>query len=97
MPRERRISSRSVAQNEPLPGLSMIGSPGSGASSSMMFQPGSPRTRILPQGPGSPMPAPMRRERQRLFVGQVREVGAMAFASVDDVIALGAHRSEQAP
>ena len=27
MPRVRRISSRSVAQNEPLPGLSMIGSP----------------------------------------------------------------------
>src|SRR6201981_3773699 len=40
MPRCRRISSRSVAQNEPLPGLSMTGSPGSGANSGMISQPG---------------------------------------------------------
>src|SRR5260221_300751 len=57
MPRWRRISSRSVAQNEPLPGLSMIGSPASGLSSGMMPQPASPRTRMRPRGPGAPMPA----------------------------------------
>ncbi len=44
MPLVRRISSRSVAQNEPLPGLSLTTSPGSGASSGMISQPGSPRT-----------------------------------------------------
>jgi hypothetical protein len=33
-------------------------------------QPGSPRTRIFPHGPGSPMPAPMRRLRHRLLAGR---------------------------
>src|SRR5205085_8448696 len=42
MPRSRSISSRSVAQNEPLPGLSMTGSPGNGAKSGMISQPASP-------------------------------------------------------
>ena len=50
MLRSRSISSRSVAQNEPLPGLSMMGSPGSGARSGTMSQPGSPRTRTRPRG-----------------------------------------------
>ena len=69
------INSRSVAQNEPLPGLSMIGSPGRGASSGMISQPGSPRTRMRPHGPGSPIPAPMRRDRQRLFAGRSARSG----------------------
>ena len=78
MPRVRRISSRSVAQNEPLPGLSITGSPAIGASSSMICQPGSPRTRMRPQGPGSPMPtpfAPICRERQRLLAGRSARSG----------------------
>mmetsp|Transcript_14419 Transcript_14419/g.34750 ORF Transcript_14419/g.34750 Transcript_14419/m.34750 type:complete len:227 (+) Transcript_14419:179-859(+) len=62
--------SRSVAQKHPLPGLSMMSSPGSGASSGISSQPGSPRTRILPQGPSSPMPAPIWRLRQRLLAGR---------------------------
>jgi hypothetical protein len=31
------------------------------------------------------MPAPMRRERQRLLAGRSRQVGPVAFAGVDDV------------
>jgi len=78
--RVRNISSRSVAQNEPLPGLSMIGSPGFGASSGMISQPGSPRTRIRPHGPGvadsgiDPLRAPA------LIGRQVGEIGTVAFA-----------------
>ena len=41
----------------------------------MISQPGSPRTRIRPHGPGSPMPAPMRRERHRLFAGRSARSG----------------------
>ncbi|CAF4059864.1 unnamed protein product, partial [Rotaria sp. Silwood1] len=48
----------------------MMGSSGSGVSSGIMFHPGSPRTRMRPQGPGSPMPAPIRALRQRLFAGK---------------------------
>ena len=59
----------------PLPGLSMTGSPARGARSAMISQPGSPRTRMRPQGPGSPIPAPMRRERQRLFAGKSARSG----------------------
>src|SRR5918993_5745170 len=75
IPRVRRISSRSVAQKDPLPGLSMMTSCGRGASSGMISQPGSPRTRILPHGPASPMPAPIRAERQRLFSGRSERSG----------------------
>jgi transposase len=42
----------------PLPGLSTIGSPVTGASSAMMSWPGSPRTRMRPIGPGAPMRCP---------------------------------------
>src|ERR1700746_460527 len=41
----------------------------------MMSQPGSPRTRMRPQGPGSPMPAPIWRERQRLLAGRSARSG----------------------
>src|SRR5579863_3195275 len=75
MPRRRSISSRSVAQNEPLPGLSMIGSPATGARSGMISQPNSPRTRMRPHGPGSPIPAPIWRERQRLLAGKSARSG----------------------
>src|ERR1700722_16850067 len=68
-PGVRRLSSRSVAQNEPLPGLSMIASPGFGASSGMISQPGSPRPRMRPHGPGSPMPGPIWPARPRLLAG----------------------------
>src|SRR5262245_52947481 len=94
MPRSRSISSRSVAQNEPFPGLSMIGSPAAGARSGMMFQPASPRTRMRPHGPGSPMPAPMRRERQRLFSGRSARSGRWP-SRVEDVKALLPHGGEQ--
>ena len=40
-----------------------------------MSQPGSPRTRMRPHGPGSPMPAPIRRERQRLLAGRSARSG----------------------
>ena len=46
---------RSVAKNAPLPGLSMTGSPASGASAGTMSWPGSPRIRMRPIGPGAPM------------------------------------------
>ena len=95
MPRVRRMSSRSVAQNEPLPGLSMIGSPGAGFRSSMISQPGSPRTRILPQGPASPMPAPMRCERQRLFGGRSARSGRWPSRVWMTVVAFGARGGEE--
>ena len=38
-----------------LPGLSMMVSPSRGVSSGISCHPGSPRTRILPIGPGSPV------------------------------------------
>src|SRR5262245_30193133 len=75
IPRVREIRSRSVAQNEPLPGLSMITSPGGGGGSGMRSQPGSPRTRTWPQGPGSPMPAPIRRAGHRWFAGRSDKSG----------------------
>ncbi len=56
-----------------------------GANSGMISQPGSPRTRIRPQGPWSPIPAPIRRERQRLFSGRSDRVRPMALTGVDDV------------
>ena len=93
----RRISSRSVAQNEPLPGLSMIGLAGAAASSSgMISQPGSPRTRMRPQGPGSPMPAPMRRERQRLLAGRSDRSGRWPSRVWMIVVALCAQGRERA-
>ena len=96
MPRWRSISSRSVAQNEPLPGLSMIGSPGSGASSGMISQPGSPRTRMRPHGPGIADAGADLPRAPALVGGQVGEVGPVALAGVDDVEALRAHRREHA-
>ena len=59
---------------DPLPGLSITGSHGSGESSGMISHPGSPRTRIRPQGPGSPMPAPIW-QRQRLLSGRSERSG----------------------
>jgi hypothetical protein len=53
-----------------------------GVSSGIISQPGSPRTRMRPQGSGSPIPAPIRRDRQRLFAGKVRP---LPFASVENV------------
>ena len=97
MPLVCSSSSRSVAQNEPLPGLSMIGSPGAGASSGMISQPGSPRTRMLPHGPGIADAGADLARAPALVGGQVGEIGAVALARVDDVIALGAHGGEQAP
>ena len=44
-----------VAQNMPLPGLSMTISPGAGASAGMIDVPGSSRIRSRPIAPGSPM------------------------------------------
>src|SRR5690606_37193369 len=70
MPRVRSTSSRSVAQNEPLPGLSMMTSPSSGCSLGMISQPGSLRTGLGAQGAGSPIPDPMRCERQSLLAGR---------------------------
>ena len=96
MPRVRSISSRSVAQNEPLPGLSMIGSPGSGFSSAMISQPrlaaheDAPARALVADAGADPLRAPA------LVGRQVGEVGPMALAGVDDVIALGAGRLEHA-
>ena len=72
----------------------MIGSPGSGASSGMISQPGSPRTRIRPHGPGSPIAAPMRSRSPALVGRQIGKIGAMAFAGVNDRVTLGPHRGE---
>ena len=78
-----------------LPGLSMIGSPARGESSGMISQPASPRTkdpaartRIADAGADAlRAPALVRR--------QVGEIGPMALASMEDVVAFGAHRREQ--
>ncbi len=70
-------------------------SPGRGASSGMISQPGSPRTRMPP-------PAPGRRCRRRsagpptLVGGQVREIRPMALPRVNDGVALRPHRRHQA-
>src|SRR5882672_8045615 len=72
----------------------MTTSPPRGASSGMISQPGSPRTRIRPQGPGSPMPAPMRRERQRLFAGRSARSGRCPSRVCKDMEALAAHYNE---
>src|SRR6266540_1076952 len=55
MPRLPSTACRSVAQNAPLPGLSITGSPGTGASAGMISCPASPRIRMRPIGPGSPI------------------------------------------
>ena len=91
----RSISSRSVAQNEPLPGLSMIGSPGSGARSGMISQPGSPRTRMRPHGPGIADAGADALRAPALVRRQIGEVGPMALARVEDVIALARMGGEQ--
>ena len=77
MPRWRRMSSSSVAQNDPLPGLSMIGSPGSGASSGMMSHPGfaphedpAARARVA-----DPIRRHAWRERQSLLAGRSERSG----------------------
>ena len=54
----------------PFPGLSMIDSPSMGASSSIICQPGSPRTKMRPAGPEEPISAPICLLRQRLFAGR---------------------------
>mmetsp|Transcript_22375 Transcript_22375/g.55280 ORF Transcript_22375/g.55280 Transcript_22375/m.55280 type:complete len:310 (-) Transcript_22375:639-1568(-) len=71
-PHDRSTRSMSVLAKVPLPGLSMMSSPGRGASSGIRFHPGSPRVRILPQGPASPMPMPPPAclLRQRLLAGR---------------------------
>ena len=58
--------------------------------SAIMSWPGSPRTRMRPIGPGSPI----RREPAARLLGgrQVREVGAMTLARVDDVDPASARR-----
>ena len=55
MPRSSSSSPNDVPWNDPLPGLSITGSSGSGARSSMMSWPYSPRIRMRPLGPGAPM------------------------------------------
>jgi hypothetical protein len=70
-----------VAQNDPLPGLSMMGSPGSGASSGMMSQPGSPLTnKALPEGPAWPMAAPVVVKVQQRSGGQLGNKAAAGVA-----------------
>ena len=67
-----------VAEVAPIDGELIVDKPGSGASSGMISQPGSPRTRMRPHGPASPMPrppSPMRRERQRLLAGRSARSG----------------------
>mmetsp|Transcript_12602 Transcript_12602/g.40359 ORF Transcript_12602/g.40359 Transcript_12602/m.40359 type:complete len:247 (+) Transcript_12602:1213-1953(+) len=71
----RSRCSRSVAKKEPLPGLSMISSLGSGLSSSISSQPGSPRTSTRPHGPGCPISVPIAVDRSRLFCGRSARLG----------------------
>ena len=95
MPRERRMSSRSVAQNEPLPGLSMIGSPGQRLQfvddipARLAADENAPARSLVADAGADALRAPA------LVVGQVGEVGAMALAGVDDVVALRPRRCEQ--
>src|SRR5271165_4622042 len=60
-----------------------------------------PRTRIRPQGPASPMPAPIRRDRQRLLAGRsvrahpATTSGGRREGNVLRDIALGEHGGER--
>ena len=62
----------------------MTGSPAAAPTSGTISQPGSPRTRIRPHGPASPMPAPIRADRQQLVRRAVGQVGPVPLAGVDD-------------
>ena len=68
----------------------MIGSPGSGASSGMISQPGSPRTRIRPHGPGIADAGADALRAPALVGRQIGQVGTVALAGVQDVVALPA-------
>ena len=88
MPRVRRISSRSVAQKEPLPGLSMIDLAGQRRELGndlparlAAHQDAAARAGVADAG-ADPLRAPA------LVGGQVGEVGPVALAGVDDVVAL---------
>ncbi len=97
MPRWLRISSRSVAQKEPLPGLSMIGSPcervelrNDVPAGLAAHQDAAARAGVADAG-ADPARAPA------LVRRQVGEIGPMALARMDDVVALGAHRRQHRP
>ena len=72
----------------------MTVSPGSGASSGMISQPGSPRTRIFPHGPGIADAGADALAAPALVRRQIGEIGAMSLARVHDVIALRAGGGE---
>ena len=83
MPAPRRSSCRvRWRRTSPCPACRSPARPATGASSSMMSWPYSPRTRMRPVGPGSPIR--MRRLRRgQLGRRAVGEVGHVAFAGVD--------------
>ena len=81
-----------MAQNEPLPGLSMIDSPGSGTSSGMISQPGSPRTRMRPHGAGIANPHANPPRTPALVFREIRKVRPVALASVQDMKSAAPHR-----
>ena len=94
MPLSRSISSRSVAQNEPLPGLSMIGSPGGGRqlrddlpARLAAHQNAAAGPRIADAGADAARPP-------ALVLRQVGEIGTMAFAGVEDLEAALPHRRQ---
>ena len=70
-----KTRSKFVPTKLPFPGLSMTTSVGNGATSGMISHPGSPFTKIRPQGPSDPMAAPICSERHSLLAGQSARSG----------------------
>ena len=85
MPRSRNNISRSVAQNEPLPGLSMIGSPCFGSE----FRDDVPARfsshEDFPAGAGIADAGPDSSAAPALIIGQIRQIRPVAFPGVEDM------------
>ena len=81
----RSISSRSVAQNEPLPGLSMIGSPGSGRQFGDDLPARLAAHQDAAAGAGVADAGADALRAPALVGRQVGEIGPVALAGVDDV------------
>ncbi len=94
MPWAARMAARSVPQKALFAVLSMMNSPGAGASSGMIWNPGSPRMRKRPSGPGLPIGRLAGLDARQLMRGHLRQVRPVALARVEDAKA-GAARSRQ--
>jgi hypothetical protein len=97
MPFSRNSSSKSVAQKELLPGLSMTVSEGAGASSANDLPAGLATHEDLAVGTRIADAGADLARAPALVGGKIGEVGAVALARVEDVVALAAQGGEHAP